>query len=132
MPATTVLGLPKSASYLYGTWRGTDGSLLRALRGVEATASTMRSLFIAAPGGQLERDERAIDAMWSGAIAIERAGDAVSFRSVDAEPAREFDYVHTDRGCTWSDGEMVSVVGEPIGPAIQWYSTWPGGACFSA
>jgi len=132
MPTTTYFGLPKTSSYLYGTWRDADGYLLRALRGVEATVSTMRSLFVAEPGGQLARDERATDAMWSAATVIERAGDAVSFRSVGAATSSAFEYAHTEGGCSWTDGEALSVTGTSLGPAIQWYSTWPGGACFSA
>ena len=132
MPTTTYFGIPKSASYLYGTWRDPDGNLLRALRGVDATESAMMSLFVSEPGGQLERDEETTAALWSGASVIERAGDSVTFRSVDTEPARGFEFVHTDGGCTWTDGEALSVVGTSLGPAIQWYSTWSGGACFSA
>ena len=132
MPTTKYFGLAKTGSYLYGTWRDADGTLMRALRAVEADESTMRSLFVAAPGGQLDRDEAVIDGMWSGPSVIERVGDEVTFRSAGAEPAPTFEYVHTARGCSWTDGDALSVVGTTLAPAIQWYSTWPGGACFSA
>lgn len=132
MPTMTYFGIPKSASYVYGTWRDPDGNLLRALRRVDATESAMMSLFVSEPGGQLERDDATTAALWSGTSAIERAGDTVTFHSVDAEPGRGYEWVHTDGGCAWSDGEVLSVVGAALGPAIQWYSTWPGGACFSA
>jgi hypothetical protein len=132
LPSTTYFGLSKTGSYLYGTWRDADGTLIRALRGVEATESTMRTLFVADPGHQLERAERETEAMWSGATVVDHAGDAVSFRSVDADPARAFEYVHTPGGCSWTDGELLRVTGRALGPGVQWYSTWPGGACFSA
>jgi hypothetical protein len=92
----------------------------------------MRSIFVAAPGGQLELDEQATEALWSGASVIDRSGDAVSFRSVDADSSTAFEYLHTPDRCSWSDGDLLSVTGRSLGPGIQWYSTWPGGGCFSA
>ena len=126
MPTTRYFGLAKTGSYLYGTWRDADGTLMRALRAVETDESTMRSLFVAAPGGQLDRDEAAIDGMWSGPSVIERAGDEVTFRSAGAAPAPTFEFVHTAGGCSWTDGDALSVTGTTLAPAIQWYSTWPG------
>ena len=92
----------------------------------------MMSVFVAEPGGQLERDADTTAALWSGASVIERADDTVTFRSIDAESRQGFEFVHSDGGCTWDDGETLSVVCTSLGPAMQWYSTWPGGACFSA
>ena len=54
LPSSSYLGLPKAASYLYGTWRDNEGSLLRALRGVTSDASSFRYLFVSHPGHQLE------------------------------------------------------------------------------
>lgn len=136
VPTTTYFGLAKVGSYLYGTWRDPDGNLLRALRGVSTDdstdESTMRSVFVAAPGGQLERDEGATEALWSGSTAIERDGNCASFRSVASNSAPRFEFLHSPEGCSWTDGEVLSVSGTTLGPGIQWYSTWPDGACFSA
>ena len=132
MPTTTYFGFAKAGSYLYGTWRDADGYLLRALRGVEAAESTMRSVFVAEPHGQLERDEHATDSLWSGPSTFERSGDGVTIRSVEAPPASAFAFEHEPRGCSWTDGDVVSVQATALGPGIQWYSTWPGGGCFSA
>jgi hypothetical protein len=132
MPATTYFGFAKTGSYLYGTWRDADGNLLRALRGVETDETTMRTLFVARPQGQLERDERASDSMWSGPSMFERSGDEVTIRSVDASSAPAFEFIHRPDGCRWSDGDAVALEGTALGPAIQWYNSWPGGGCFSA
>jgi hypothetical protein len=52
MPSTTCFGLPKSGSYLYGTWRDAEGNLLRALRGVGADRSDVAFLFVSDAGGR--------------------------------------------------------------------------------
>jgi hypothetical protein len=132
MPSTTYFGIPKSASYLYGTWRDADGYLLRALRAVDTDQSAMMSVFVAEPDGQLERDDETTAALWSGASVVEQAGDIVTFRCVDAEPGRAFEWVHRPDGCSWTDGDAIAVEATSLGPAIQWYTTWPEGACFSA
>lgn len=131
MPTTRYFGLAKVGSYLYGTWRDSDGNLLRALRGVTSAESTMRSVFVAGPGSQLQRDEGAVDALWSGSTVIECDGERVCFRSVGAD-ATPFEFVHRPDSCSWTDGEVLSVSGTMLGPGIQWYNTWPEGACFSA
>jgi hypothetical protein len=131
LPTTTYFGLPKSGSYLYGTWRDTDGNLLRALRGVHATESPMRMLFAAQPGGSLDRHE-GTDELWQGPTAIEAHGESCTFRSVGADEDTTFTFLHEPGGCSWTDGLLVSVSGTAVGPGIQWYNAWPGGGCYSA
>lgn len=130
LPSTTYFGLQKSGSYLYGTLRDEDGNLLRMLRAVEAEKSVMRSLFVAEPGDQLQRHARS-DEMWSGPTSIQRDGDSVEFSSPGAEEHRRFRFVHTPSGCSWDDADVLSVTGSAVGPAVQWFNTWAGGACFS-
>lgn len=129
LPTTQLLGLPKDASYLYGTWRDEDGNLLRALRGVEATASTFAHLFEAAPGRSLERHEAAEATLFRGATSIEEVGDEVHFRSIDG-PGFAFD--HLPAGCRWQEDDLLDLVGTAVAPAIQWFNPWPGGGCYSA
>jgi hypothetical protein len=130
LPSTTYLGLRKSASYLYGSLRDSDGNLLRMLRSVDAETSTIRSLFVSLPGTQLQRDPRS-DEMWLGPTTIVADGDDVVFSSVGARSSAHFTFVHTAGGCAWDDGEFLSVGGNATGPAIQWLNTWDSGACFS-
>jgi hypothetical protein len=132
LPASEYFGLPKSGSYLYGTWRDPDGNLVRALRGVHADDSALRMLFVAEPGGQLERDEAASAVLWGGSTTIERAGDEVTFRSVGAEPHERFEFVHRPDSCAWTDGEGLVVTGRAVGPGVHWYNPWPGGGAYSA
>ena len=131
VPSTSYLGLQKSGSYLYGTLRDNDGNLLRMLRAVEAEKSVMRSLFVAEPGAQLKRHARS-DEMWCGPTTIARDGDTVVFSSIGGDEAARFRFVHTPDGCTWDDAEVLSVAGFAIGPAVQWFNTFDGGACLSA
>ena len=70
--------------------------------------------------------------MWCGPASIARDGDTVRFSSTGADEAQRFRFVHTPGGCTWDDAEVLSVAGDAVGPAVQWFNTWEGGACFSA
>jgi hypothetical protein len=131
LPSTTYFGLPKSGSYVYGTWRDAEGNLLRALRGVLADSSPLGFAFTSRPGSQLEHDEAAEAALWRGATSIERAGDAVTFASVGTRTEEQFTFRHEPGGCSWRDADVLAVEGEPLGPAVQWFSTWAGGACLA-
>lgn len=130
-PTSSYFGLRKSASYLYGTLRDADGNLLRMIRGVGAEDSSIRSLFVASPGGQLQRDARSDD-MWLGPTTIQCDGDNVLFSSVGVDNSTRFAFAHTPRGCTWDDGELLSLTGNAVGPGVQWLNSWEAGACFSA
>lgn len=131
LPSTSYFGLQKAGSYLYCSLRDADGTLLRALRAVEAEQSVLRSLFVARPGGQLERDARS-EWMWSGPTSIVADRDTVVFESTEAGDGRRFRFTHTPTGCLWSDGDALELAGDMVGPAVQWFNTWGGGACFSA
>ena len=131
LPTTRYFGLVKAGSYLYGTLRDPGGNLLRMLRGVESHDSTMRSLFAAEPGKQLASHPRA-EEMWLGPTSITREADNVVFQSVGAPEQGGFTFVSTSTGIRWDDATVLSVEGEAVGPAIQWFNTWAGGACFSA
>jgi hypothetical protein len=132
LPGSSYFGLEKSASYLYGTWCDREGTLYRALRGVHAHDSSMRILFVAPPDGQLERNDPASDALWGGATEISHDGPRVSFRSVEPGSRTAFEFVHRADGCSWTDGDAIAITGAALGPGVQWYNGWPGGACFSA
>ncbi|MCA2245455.1 hypothetical protein JF781_24235 [Mycobacterium sp. WUMAC-067] len=131
LPSTSYFGLQKSGSYLYGTLRDDDGNLLRMLRAVESEQSRLASLFAAKPGGQLQRHPGSSE-MWCGRTSITRNGDAVVMSSVGADDSQRFRFLHAPDGCGWGDGDVLAVAGDVIGPAIQWFNTWDGGACFSA
>ncbi len=131
LPSSSFLGLPKAASYLYGTWRDDEGNLLRALRGVRSDSSTFRFLFVSRPGHQIERHEAADRDLFAGPIAIEESGSAVTFSSAGTSSAAEFDYRHEVDRCSWSEGAFLDVSGSLIGPGLQWFNPWPGGGCFS-
>ena len=132
LPTSTFVGLQKEGSYLYGTWRDLDGNLLRALRGVSSVSSTMRLVFTSRPGAQLERDEAAESAMWSGPIEITSDDASVTFAAVGGEPDGDgFTYIHEVDACSWSEGGVLGITGRSLGPAVQWFSSWGDGACFS-
>jgi hypothetical protein len=131
LPATKYFGLQKSGSYFYGTWRDADGNLLRALRGVGSDASRIRVLFVAEPGSQLMRHDGAERDLWSGPMAIERGGDAVRFASLDDRAESRFEFRHHTAACTWVEGDLLEVSGDALGPAVQWFNTWAGGACYA-
>jgi len=131
LPKTAYFGLAKAGSYLYGTLRDHDGNLLRMLRSVEANESTMRSLFVAEPGSQIAPHPRA-DEMWLGPTTITREGDDVVFQSDGAPTDQGFRFLSGPTGITWRDASVLSIAGDSVGPAIQWFNTWAGGACYSA
>lgn len=131
LPSSTYFGLQKSGSYLYTTLRDEDGNLVRVLRGVEAESSSLRSLFVAERGGQLQRHVRSNE-MWCGPTSIRRNGDDVLISSVSNANDEPFRFVHAPDGCAWNDSGVLAVAGPAVGPAVQWFNTWEGGACFSA
>jgi hypothetical protein len=131
LPSSTYLGLPKSGSYVYGSWRDVDGNLLRALRGVGADASTIRFLFTAEPGGQLTRHLGADRDLWTGPSAIERTGGSASFASVGGDARNGFEFRHEPDGCSWTEGELLAMSGHSLGPGVQWFNTWQSGACYA-
>ncbi len=131
IPSTTHLGLSKVGSYLYGTWRDAEGNLLRALRAVLAESSPMGFAFTSHRGSQLEHDSTAEARMWRGQTSIERDGESVTFSSADATHERAFRFRHEPDGCSWDDADVLAVQGVALGPAVQWFSTWDGGAAFT-
>ena len=131
LPTLSYFGLPKSASYLYGTWRDDQGNLLRALRGLGRDSSEFAFAFEATTGSQLECDPTANAALYRGPIDISRTAADVTFAS-DTDPDL-FTFQHHQASCSWSDGDILEVTGAQIAPAIQWFDSWPeGGGCFSA
>jgi hypothetical protein len=101
------------------------------LRGIAAETSTMRSLFVAEPGCQLERHVRS-EEMWRGATSIAAEGQTVVFTSIGADDRQGFRFTQTPGACAWDDAAVLSVAGRASGPAVQWFNTWDGGACFTA
>jgi hypothetical protein len=130
LPTSTYFGLPKAASYLYGTWRDEQGNLLRALRGIGHNSSEFAFVFDAVPGGQLQRDPEANSGLFRGPIDIIRAADNVRFDA--AESPELFSYQHRPSSCVWKDSDILNVTGSQFAPAIQWFDSWPDGGCFSA
>ncbi|ORJ62754.1 hypothetical protein [Mycobacterium simiae] len=131
LPSSTYFGLHKAGTYLYGTLRDEDGNLLRVLRAVESERSMLASLFVAEPGGQLQRDARS-QQMWSGPTSIGLNDHTVVFASVGSDEDARFRFAHSESGCVWRETDVLAVAGDPVGPAVQWFNTWDGGACFSA
>jgi hypothetical protein len=130
LPASRVFGIPKSASYLYGTWRDEDGVMYRALRGVGATLSDFAFLFSAEGRTQIAR----VDVeLFQGSVAIRRDGDDVEFCSVGAGPGNAFEFRHTEAGCWWREGDELEMAGTLLGPGVQWFHPWrDGGGCYTA
>lgn len=112
MPSSTYFGLPKAASYLYGTWRDEDGSLLRALRGVGADSTNFAFVFDTFAGRQLERNEAADTGLYKGAVQTTNQGTEVRFEAAAA--ADTFQYVHREKSCSWSDGDILNVSGDLV------------------
>ena len=131
LPQTTYLGLQKAGSYLYGTLRDEDGNLLRMLRAVDAAQSTLRSLYVAEAGGQLQRHSKS-EEMWCGPTVIALDGNAVEFSAMFPEAKETFRFIHNPGACTWDEPGVLAVTGVMVGPAVQWFNTWRGGGCLSA
>ncbi|MBP1821638.1 hypothetical protein [Mycobacterium sp. OAE908] len=130
LPSTTYFGLQKSGSYLYGTVRDAEGNLLRMLRAVEPDRSTLRSLFVAEPGTQLQRHSRS-DEMCCGPVSTVQDGDVVTLSVAEAKGLGGFRFVHGPDGCVWNESGVLALSGDVVGPAVQWFNTWEGGGCFS-
>jgi hypothetical protein len=130
LQTSTYFGLPKAASYLYGTWRDEQGNLLRALRGLRHDSSEFAFAFDTIAGGQLECDPAANAALYRGPIDISHMATDVTF-AASADPDL-FAFRHHQKVCSWSDGDVLDVTGAQIAPAIQWFDSWPEGGCFSA
>jgi len=128
LPTSTFFGLPKAASYIYGTWRDEQGNLLRALRGLEANSTEFAFVFEAIAGGQLEFAP-STTSLYRGPIEISQATTDVTFAAHDPEL---FAFRHRKDSCSWQEGDLLSLTGAQIAPAIQWFNSWPQGGCFSA
>ncbi|BBZ38843.1 hypothetical protein [Mycobacterium conspicuum] len=131
LPSSTYHGLQKFGSFIFGSWRDGDGNLRRAIRAVFAESSPVRHLFVAAPGGQLQSVEHAEHQLWSGTTAVQQARSSVLFRSIGAGPGEAFTFEHQAEACHWMDAELLDVAGRLVGPAVQWFNTWAGGACLA-
>jgi hypothetical protein len=130
MPTSTAFGIPKAASYLYGTWRDDDGVMYRALRGVGADVSDFAFAFSSEGGRQLERLEVPL---YVGPTEIERAADTVTFGPAGAGDDTRFGFRHEPQSVTWREADVLDVDGRLLGPGLQWYHPWPeGGGCFTA
>lgn len=131
LPSSTYLGLRKAGSYLYATVRDEDGDLLRMLRGVDGGQSGLRSLFVAETGGQLQRHPRS-EQMYGGAVSIDADGDTVTFAATEPGQPAGFRFVQHPASCAWNDSGVLTLAGQKVAPAVQWFNTWDGGACLSA
>lgn len=131
LPSSTYHGLQKFGSFIFGSWRDGDGNLRRAIRAVFAESSPVRHLFTAARGRQLQCVERAERQLWAGATVVQRAGSSVSFHSKGARSCEGFTFEHQADSCRWADGDLLDVTGRVVGPAVQWFNTWAGGACLA-
>jgi len=131
LPDTAYHGLRKFGSFIFGSWRDGAGNLRRALRAVFADTSPVAHLFAASPGRQLERVEYAEQRLWSGAIGVRRAGPSVSFGSRGAPVSQAFAFEHHPGACRWLDADLLDVAGRAVGPGVQWFNTWAGGACLA-
>lgn len=130
MPSTTYFGLAKSGSHFYATLRDQHGNMRRVLRACDADQSMLSWLFVAEPGRQLERLARSED-MWHGPISITRDGDTPEFASRGTDPGQHFRFVHTSNGFGWDEAAILTLAGDSVGPAVQWFNTWDSGACFA-
>jgi hypothetical protein len=130
MPTSTAFGIPKSASYLYGTWRDDDDVMYRALRGVGASTSDFAFSFSSEGNRQLER----LDVpMFLGSTVIRREADAVTFTTDDATREPEFRFRHEPDHVAWTEKDVFDLDGRLLGPGLQWYHPWPeGGGCYTA
>jgi hypothetical protein len=130
LPGSSVLGLPKVASYLYGTWRNAEGLMYRALRGVESTKSDFAFLFATTGAGQLSQ---LATTLHQGPITIDREGEQVSFRAPPGAPGTAFSFTQGSEGCRWEEGDNLAMDGSALGPGMQWFNPWrEGGGCFTA
>lgn len=131
LPTSNYFGLPKAASYFYGTWRDEDGNLLRALRGLGANSSDFAFAFEAVAGGHLQCDPSTNSKLYRGPIEVlHDASDLIFAAPADKDLLA---IRHHQGSCGWRDGDILDITGIQIAPAIQWFDSWPeGGGCYSA
>ena len=55
----------------------------------------------------------------------------MSFHSIDAGSDDAFAYEHQTGACRWVDADLLDVAGDAVGPGVQWFNTWAGGACLT-
>jgi hypothetical protein len=124
-----LFGLPKDASYFYGTFRDDEHRMWRILRGVGDTESSFRFLFREGSGTALEVDQAATDSLYLGPVKTTRSGPDASFVASGAGP--KFSYQHRPDSVSWSESGTLEVQGRLVAPAIQWFNPWPVGGCYS-
>ena len=132
LPDTSVFGIPKSGSYLLGTWRDDDGVMYRTLRGVRVEDDGFAFGFSNEGADHLEPIARDSD-LYRGPVTTTQAETQVTFAAADGGDAAPFQYVHEPDVCHWHEAGIVEVSGRLIGPGVQWLHPWPeGGGCFTA
>jgi hypothetical protein len=130
LPSSTAFGIPKAASYLYGTWRDEDDVMYRALRGVGASRSEFAFAFSTEGKRQLTRLE---SPMYLGPTVVERDVDAVTFTADGRTGDPPFRFRHEAERATWLEDGVLELTGGLLGPGLQWYHPWPeGGGCYTA
>jgi hypothetical protein len=129
LPGSTIFGIPKAGSYLYGTWRDEEGCLFRALRAIGAPLGDFAFLFSSVGDEHLTRLDRPL---FDGSSEVQRHGEMVRFAAPDdAELA--FSFLHEPAGCVWREADVLQVDGWLLGPGLEWYHPWPeGGGCYTA
>jgi hypothetical protein len=130
LPSSTAFGIPKAASYLYGTWRDENDVMYRALRGVGSSASDFAFAFSTAGGRQLERLDLPL---YLGPATITREGDDVSFTTDTTTEDADFRFRHRAERASWAETGVLELEGQLLGPGLHWYHPWPeGGGCYTA
>jgi hypothetical protein len=125
LPGASAMGLPRSASYLLGTWRTQDGDIFRFLRGIAGYRSdALIAIFSNRGAAGLERQDEAERGVYRGGIVTSLENDAARYAPVGDD---RFACVWDETSAVWREGDLLAMRGALCAEPTQWYNPWRGG-----
>lgn len=129
LPGAVAMGMPKSASFLLGTWQTEDGNSHRVLRGLEAyKTSPLFSVFSTRETGTLTHLKDVEVKAYRGGLDSRIIDGAAQY----APPAGGgFRHVASNKHGSWQEGDLLDVSGALIAVPTQWYNPWRSGGAYA-
>ena len=123
MPDATYFGLVLLANYHYSTFWDADGNVVAPMRKFHTEMSSGLSLqtnagrdHLAVDFDALARSQRGVGLRWA------LDGDDVTIRAARTPFSEPIDVRITERTIEWSEGDLLSLIGELLGDGVQWYA----------
>ena len=129
LPGATAMGLPKSASYLLGSWQTEDGESHRFLRGIGAYKTLpLFSIFSTRGTGKLARLPEEEARGYAGGLDTRIIDGAAHHAAPTGGP---FSHIAGRSGASWREEGLLDVAGELIAVPTQWYNPWRVGGAYA-